>query len=98
MSLNPAVTIAAGQTVRLDVIVTTGDVEQDDVSNQEFQIALTDFDTNGEEDTSNLPIRGNEFEIAGVNGTTVTVTDDGTISDVELGERGAEVAKFEIEN
>lgn len=98
LSLNPSVTVPAGTTVTVDVIATIGDVDADDISNEEFQIGLVNFETNGDEDMSNLPVKGNEFEVAGVNGAEITVSADGNISDVELGDMGVEVAKFEIEN
>jgi len=52
----------------IDVIATIGDVVADDISNEEFQVGLIAFESNGSNDMSNLPIKGNEFEVAGVNG------------------------------
>ncbi len=94
-SLNPKVDLPKGKTVTIDVVVKVADKVN---VGQEFSIALVDFSTNGTDKTNNLPVEGNEFEVAGVNGATVTVTDDGSVSDVELGEKAAEVAKFKIEN
>lgn len=95
-SLNPKVTIPAGQTVRVDVIVKVGDASV--AAGQEFAIALEDFDTNGTDNTNNLPVQANKFEVAAINAARVEVTHDGSISDVELGAQDAEVAKFEIDN
>jgi len=95
-SLNPKIDIMEGETVTVDVVVKVGLAV--DANGQEFSIALIDFDTNGTDDLSNLPEEGNDFDVANVNGATVIVTQDGSVSDVELGEEGAEVAKFEIEN
>jgi hypothetical protein len=94
--LNPEITIKAGETVTVVVLAEIGN--STDHSNEEFSIALTNFETNGDEDTSNLPIRGNEFEVAGTDAAVVTVTEDGNLSDIELGENGAEIASFTIEN
>jgi hypothetical protein len=95
-ALNPEITVEAGETVTVIVLATIGDSV--DVSNEEFAIALVDFETNGDEDTSNLPLRANVFEVAGTNAALVRVTKDGNLSDVELGEQGAEIASFTIDN
>lgn len=95
-SMNPEVMIEAGETVTVVVLAEIGDA--DDVSNEEFSVGLTDFETNGDEDTSNLPIIANEFEVAGTNAAVVIVTEDGNLSDVELGEDGAEIASFTLDN
>jgi len=98
-SVNPAVTVQPGMTVTIDVVAKVGDAETAPiVSNEEFSIALIGFDTNGKEDNANLPINANTFRIGGVNGAEVSVNDDGNISDVNLGDKGVEVAKFEMEN
>ena len=95
-ALNPSVTIKAGQKVTIDVVAKVGDSAT--VSNEEFSIALIGFDTNGSENTTNLPVMGNTFRIGGVDGVEVIVDDDGNISDVNLGDKGVEVAKFTMEN
>ncbi|MDP2670536.1 MAG: S-layer homology domain-containing protein [bacterium] len=96
LSLNPAVTIKKGQTVTIDVVAKVGNSTT--VSNEQFAIALFDFATNGQETTSNLPVQANTFGVAGVNGAVVTVTPDGTVSDVNLGDSQVEVAKFQLDN
>lgn len=97
LTLNPTVEIPAGETVRVDVIATVGDATAG-ASNQEFSIGLIDFNTNGDEDADNLPIKANEFEVAGVNAAELEVKENGSISDVSVGDRQVEVAKFELEN
>ena len=95
-ALNPAVTVEPGKTVTIDVVAKLGDSAT--VSNQEFSVALTSFDTNGKEESTNLPINANTFRVGGINGAEVVLNDDGSISDVNLGDKGVEVAKFEMEN
>jgi S-layer homology domain len=98
-TITPAVTVQPGQTVTIDVVAKVGSAENAPiVSNQEFSIALVGFDTNGSDTTTNLPINANSFRIGGIDGAEVIVNDDGNISDVNLGDKGVEVAKFEMDN
>lgn len=98
-TVSPAVTVEPGKTVTVDVVAKVGSAETAPiVSNQEFSVALVSFDTNGKEDAANLPINANTFRVGGVDGAEVVVNDDGNISDVNLGDKAVEVAKFEMEN
>lgn len=96
LTLNPTVTIKKGEKLMLDVVATLGDAAV--VSNQEFSVALSDFATNGIEDKANLEVVANTFRIGGVNGAAVVVSEDGNVSDVDLGDTAVEVAKFEVKN
>jgi hypothetical protein len=90
------VVIPAGSTVKIDVYGKVGTVA--DASNQEFAIQLVDFTTNGGEDKVTLPLTANTFRVGGVDGATVVVLQDGSVSDVSLGETAVEVAKFQLDN
>jgi hypothetical protein len=98
------VVVKAGKTVRVDVYGKVGCAQvtvgctTPVVANQEFAIQLSDFDTNGKEDKANLAITANTFRVGGVNGAEVKVLQDGSVSDVSLGEKGVEVAKIQLDN
>jgi len=96
LTMNPAVTVKAGTTVVVDIVAKVGDSAT--VSNEEFSVALVAFDTNGKEETANLPLNANTFRIGGINGAEVIVNDNGNVSDVNLGDKAVEVAKFDMEN
>lgn len=95
-SLNPAVTVEPGKTVMIDVVARVGVAASN--SNEEFAVGLVSFSSNGKEDMANLPVVGNTFRVGGVDGAEVVVDDDGNVSDVNLGDKGVEVAKFTVEN
>lgn len=98
LTVKPRLNVPAGECVTVEVVAKIGD--SDDVSNEEFEIGIddeVDVNTNGTVD-GDFPVRANEFEVAGVNAPTVEITPDGTLSNVELGQKGVEVADFEIEN
>jgi hypothetical protein len=103
-SFTSPVVVKAGQTVRVDVYGKVGCAEATPgcttpvVANQEFAIQLVDFDTNGMEDKANLVVTANTFRVGGVNGAEVAVLQDGSVADVSLGEKGAEIAKIQLDN
>lgn len=47
---------------------------------------------------SNLPVVANTFEVSGVEASEVDLSDDGSLSNVELGETDAEIAAFSLES
>lgn len=95
-SFSQPVVIKAGSSLTVDVVATIGD--ESVASNQDFMIGIADYETNGTDDKGNLPLKANEFVVAGVNGAEAVVSMDGTVSDKALGTKGAEVAKFKIKN
>ena len=94
-TFNTPVVIKKGETVKVDVIATVGDVTQ---ANKEFAIQLVDFDTNGKETKSSLPATANTFRVGSVAGATVVVLRDGTVSNPNLGAKGAELVKVQLDN
>jgi hypothetical protein len=95
-SFSRPVVVPAGKSVIVHAVATVWNATA--VSNQRFHLAVVDFNSNGTNNKSNLPVRGNEFVVAGVNGAWVTVSADGVVSNKRLGATGAEVAKFRIRN
>ena len=95
----PKVTLEDGDDASLEVVAKIGDSAT--VSNEEFWLSLVDADSimaNTDDVDGSFPIDGNTFEVAGVNGAQLTVSEDGSISDVELGENQAEIMAFQLEN
>jgi len=102
ISLNPKVTVPAGTTQTFVVVAQVGCGQLDSglgctsnniASNQEFAIRLSEF--NG---SCSVNVEAGEFEVAAVNAATIEVEEDGSIDDVEVGEDGAEIATFNIDN
>lgn len=98
LNLSPRLEVGVGEELKIQVVAEIGDSAQ--ASNQDFQIGINaadDVTTNGEVDGS-FPIKGNSFEVGGENAPELTINPDGTLPDVELGEKGAEIAAFELDN
>ncbi len=109
ISLNPKVTVPNGTTESFVIVAQIGcgttrnspiDASWNAIctsnnvaSNQEFALRLNEF--NGSCDVN---VEAGEFEIAAVNAATIEIDEDGSISDVEVGEMWAEVATFTIDN
>jgi len=91
ISLNPKVTVAAGTTKTFVVVAQVGDSAI--ASNEEFAMRLVQF--NGSCDTR---VEAGSFEVAAINAAEIKIEEDGNIDDVDLGEMGAEVATFTIDN
>ena len=91
ISLNPKVSIANGTTQTFVIVAQVGDSAI--ASNQEFAIRLSEFNGN-----CAVSVEAGEFEVAAVNAATIEIEDDGSLDDVEIGEMGAEVAAFTIDN
>ncbi len=94
-TFNTPVVIKKGETVKVDVIATVGGITE---ANKEFSIQLVDFDTNGKESKTSLPANANTFRIGSVAWATVAVIHDGTVSNPNLGAKGAEIAKIQLDN
>jgi hypothetical protein len=92
--LSPVVTVKKGESVTIDAVAKIGGSAY---SNQEFALSLIDFGTNGNESTTNLPVTANTFRVSGVAGSTVTVQNDGNVSNPNLGDKGVELMKFKLQ-
>lgn len=95
-SFSRPIVVPAGQSVVVQAVATVGSASA--ASNQRFDLGVVDFSSNGTDNKAGLPVRGNEFVIAGVDGAAVEVSADGVVSNKRLGATGAEVAKFRIRN
>ena len=91
ISLNPKVTVPAGTTKTFVVVAQVGDSSV--ASNEEFAMRLVQF--NGSCDAN---VEAGSFEVAAINAAEIKIEEDGNIDDVDLGEMGAEVATFTIDN
>lgn len=67
-----------------------------EVTNDEFAIELLDIEANTDV-TFDGRLVGETFRIAGVDAPQVTFSPDGSVTDPTLGEKDAEIFKFEIE-
>lgn len=98
LNLSPRLEVGVGETHKIKVVAEIGNTN--DANNQQFVIGIesaNDVTTNGEVDGS-FPIKGNEFDVGGENAPLIEITPDGTIADVQLGEKGAEVAALTLDN
>lgn len=91
ISLNPKVTVAAGTTETFVVVAQVGSSAL--ASNEEFAMRLVEFNSN-----CSVNVEGGTFEVAAVDAAEIKIEEDGNIDDVDLGEMGAEVATFTIDN
>ena len=91
VSLNPKVTVLNGQTQTFVVVAEIGSSSV--ASNQEFAIRLNNFNS-----TCAVNVEAGEFEVAAVDAAKITIEDDGSIQNVELGNMQEEVAAFTIDN
>ena len=101
LNLSPRLEVGVGETQKIRVVAEIGSSDGvNGANNQQFVIGIesaNDVTTNGEVD-GNFPIKGNEFDVGGENAPEIEITPDGTISDVQLGEKGAEVAALTLDN
>ncbi len=90
------VAIDAGESVTLTAKVTVA-TGADAASTFGFELESADMvSTSGDVD-GDFPVSGDEFTIGGGDSGTVTITRSGTISDVAIGSKEAEIAEFKIE-
>lgn len=98
LSVKPRLPVKAGDCETIQVVAKVGATAG--VSNEEFIIGIAGPEhvlTNGITD-GDFPVKANEFRVAGVDAPTVSIQPDGTVSNVELGDKNVEIADFEIEN
>lgn len=91
---NGGVTIMAGQTKTLVVVVDVASVT--DAANDEFALEIVDVVANG--NVSGLGAKGNTMKVGSVDAPLLTFTTGGSVSDPNLGEVAADIFEFEIEN
>jgi hypothetical protein len=89
--LTPAITLAAGDVVTVDVVATIGNEAV--ASNQEFTIAAIEVNGNAVS-----AVDANKFRVGAVNATEIKIDMDVNNDTVQLGDKGVEIASFEIEN
>lgn len=101
LNLSPRLEVGVGKKMKIRVVAEIGSSgAPDNANNQQFQIginAINDVTTNGKVNGT-FPIKGNEFDVGGQDAPELTITPDGTIADVELGKKGAEIASLKLDN
>jgi len=98
LNLSPRLEVGVGEKIKIRVVAEIGASAV--ANNDEFVIGIesaTDVTTNGDVDGS-FPIKANEFSVGGEDAPELDINPDGTLPDVELGEKGAEIAAFELDN
>jgi hypothetical protein len=92
---SPVLTLKAGQKVELTTVVST---KAGADAGDEFAISLKAIDSSAEDLDANFPLTAKTMEIGSETATPITVAFDGTVSDVKVGEKDAEILKFKVTN
>ncbi len=92
MNLLTPVTIKAGSSETFDVIVTTASA----VGEHYFQIAVDAVSSNAKA-LNGLPLWTTMFKTSTTNAGQLTISTDGSLSTIKLGDKAATVAKFKVD-
>lgn len=97
--LDGGVMIDAGETVTLNAVATLGSTASHE--GQTFYFMVPDADSvlsSADEVTGSFPVKGDTFVVGAVDAGQLLINGDGMPSDVQVGERDAEIARFQLEN
>lgn len=94
LTFNPALEVMAGEDLTVDLVVTVGN----GVDGERFSLTI-DEDAIGAnaEVNGDFPLTSAQHEVASVPAASVTIQDDGSIADVEVGDTQVAVAKFQVD-
>ena len=94
LTFNPALEVKAGEDLTVDLVVTVGN----SVDGERFSLTI-DEDAIGvnAEVNGDFPLTSAQHEVASVPAASVTINNDGSISDVEVGDTQVAVAKFQVD-
>jgi S-layer homology domain len=87
------VMIKGGQSVTVDVLL---NVDAGATTGAEFAVSLVSVIAGGS--VSGLPVMGNVFKVGSSTASTVEIDADGSVSDPKLGQVGADLFRFKVEN
>lgn len=96
---NGGVRLSANQSVTLDVLLNVnplgaGASEAD--TGAEFAVSLVEV--NAGATVSGLPVTGSSFKVGATEATTIEVATDGSVTAPKLGQTGADLFRFKVEN
>lgn len=67
-------------------------------ANNEFTIQLVNITSSAAELNGNLPISANIMKVSSTTASALVLSNDGTVSDVKLGQTGVDIFKFKAKN
>lgn len=94
-TLNSPVVVKAGSVLAIHVLASVAN--QATASGDEFAVEILSVSSNAKS-VKLTGVRSMTMKVGGVDASGITLDDDGSLSDVKVGEMGKEVAKFKIEN
>lgn len=86
--------VKAGSTASVNVVGEMGS----NGNNNEFTLQLVNITSSAAELNGNLPISANTMKVSSTAASALVLSNDGTVSDVKLGQTGVEIFKFKAKN
>jgi hypothetical protein len=99
LTFNPALEVKAGEDLTVDLVATVGTpVNPGDLEGERFSLTIDEDGIGANAEVNgDFPLTSAQHEVAAVPAASVTINNDGSIADVEVGDTQVAVAKFQVD-